>query len=580
MRQVASSINTFPVTGFGIAILPTSPRWGDGGSGNLTAFSLEIFVQEAKNSVKLELSKDEHNLIIREVFGFYSETSMYSTERKLICEMILFTSRRQAPDHSYVALFQKSALWKRACVGPLEAFPRSSFMDWSRPLDAPGMAAKADASLERRQWHTGPEFWKGILKAAFEKMDVKTKEAHIRNWVSYDDTLQTAVMEINGSNVRTSPRMSYAGTTFNNFIKPSGGKVVKSNIHLAAMDSLVSLVKSRKYGLPGYELPDREPVPNEAARPVAPVDFKVCIPVDDLLPFRQSTIDEYANAADAEVRASFNAVLVEHDKKFNPSGVPWKARGGRAAPTPLESIAAAHATRLPPRPNAPTLEALVGKVEVAGGVPQHYSLIADEKGRFYVLGKADEIISNTEPLLLIKGNYKTGHVATKVMDDTLNWLEYNVNIDTLVAAQKGIPADMQEKVSGRPQAMGGLLMELERAGIVHPKLRNHVVTRVDGPPRKYTIASEGPACLVASERGELRQGTRPSRQNLSHFLDIPMLKSSPHLRLVQMLTIDPGNGRLTGEFPGVYFKDPVRIHKDELLQISWEAAAGAAAAGA
>lgn len=111
----------------------------------------------------------------------------------------------------------------------------------------------------------------------------------------------------------------------------------------------------------------------------------------------------------------FQEVLKEHDREFNPSGVPWKSKRP-ASDTPdvqKESLAVS----VPPVADIPNKTALSEKMpfqEVLGKLPFFEMLITGE-GELWIHGKGDGIIDRVEPLFLLHGKFMVGQSANALM---------------------------------------------------------------------------------------------------------------------------------------------------------------------
>jgi hypothetical protein len=107
--------------------------------------------------------------------------------------------------------------------------PRQEFKDWTKPLYEVAQRS-IDANAERRQWHSGCDFWVTVLLQIFEKMGLSPIVAcHVRHWTLHDSTLAMAVMQVSQMSSRQGPQLGFAGVTWKNFIRVNAGIAVAAN---------------------------------------------------------------------------------------------------------------------------------------------------------------------------------------------------------------------------------------------------------------------------------------------------------------------------------------------------------------
>jgi len=117
------------------------------------------------------------------------------------------------------------------------------------------------------------------------------------------------------------------------------------------------------------------------------------------------------------VEKEFISIIQEHDKGYNPSGVPFKSkRPAEANPEDLEKENLAVA--IPRLADGPTTkDALKEKTsfQVLQGKQAFMEHVVTEKGDYYIWGIDDGILPKDEPLFQLRGRFKLRQAATAVM---------------------------------------------------------------------------------------------------------------------------------------------------------------------
>ena len=401
-----------PITAISVVFLPNTSEWGQGMQ---TGRQLTEKIALARANVISKLSEDVNSLVVVECVAMFDVDTMYSTDRELRVDFILAFSNQVDAGGKLQSIFTKSALVKRRGVpGLVPVFPRKSFLDWTKAIMVHDHG-NMDASTERRQWLSGSGLFRGIMLALFKDLGATTSMAcQVRDCTPYDDQLALAVMELRCSDVQGSlPRLGYVAGTWKDIL---GSYAIRANMLASITEHLIRMVKSKKYMLPGFRDMGPEPKIDEKHRPTIQEDsFKVCCPrANDELPIRQALYDQWATNP---VTASLWKDLVDgHDKEFNKSGVPFKAK--RSADVPLLEVAESNAITIAPDPACPaTKEALLAaskgqEVQASKGP---FEFVVTESGELYIIATDDVVADKKEPLFLLRGRFKVGQAANALM---------------------------------------------------------------------------------------------------------------------------------------------------------------------
>jgi hypothetical protein len=84
---------------------------------------------------------------------------------------------------------------------------------------------------------------------------------------------------------------------------------------------------------------------------------------------------------------------------------------------------------------------------------------------------------------------------------------------------------------------------------------------------KYVVASES---MCAFEVPVVEGVAAPTRETMAAHLCLDMLKKSPHLKILFELRYEAIGNRLNSGMPSIFLTEPVRITKDEVVQLSWK----------
>lgn len=355
MIKHASEVHSAnPARSASLFFLPNSPVWGAGGGGRISAAEFKEFAAKAADDAKSALmNKAINNWESKEIVGMFNDKDFYSPERKLRVDFVMVISNIKTGSGQLVSEFANSALWKREAVpGLLTSLPRMYFRDWSKALEISSDTVR-DANVDRRQWMSGKSFYQQILAKLFDGTAAHPKLAgQIREWTMYDDSLAQATLACNMSKDQNLPLLAWVGMTWGHFIRPGGGKVVHANVFASICDTVAALAKEGKYKLPGFTPVQVKDVNMSAQLPPQP-SFELTHPRDNDLPVKQTVLDDIlakASAAGGDLKDQVQQWLMEHDKKYNTSGQPWKGPGKREADQPIAQTLHARAIHVTPRP--------------------------------------------------------------------------------------------------------------------------------------------------------------------------------------------------------------------------------------
>ena len=574
---VAQDLTEHPDLAAHVVILPNCQRYGAPAA---TGHAYQAGVQAFKDSVIAAL-KEIPDVLVLPCSGLYDEDSMYSAVRELRVEFVLVLHSSQGVAGRATELrsiWAKSQLFKRRSLPKLvEVMPRSLFKDWSSKALVFDRGHFSEAQ-ELRQWHSGIGLLMPIIQSLCKGLNLnKDSRIIVKDMHTYDDQLAAAVMALNSSKDKGLPLFGYVGVSWGG-IEKSRNRA--ENVAEAIRDQLIGRAKEDPGALPHFKqsasIPPA-PMFNSTQRPQYSEDqYQVTCPRANYeLPVRQSVYDKFSGKAFLATNPqalgkqplSWEDIVSQHNKEFNPTGVPFKAK--RASDVTVEALAADNPDPvvLPvPGPDEPQDEAafIAAKAVVVGSGNAAFNYIVTPDGRLYISGLQDAVLSHAESLFVIKGDAKQGPAAVKLMKDSHNWIPYKLEPTSLVAVTFTSP--VQGNFSEAPLPLQELLRLLEHAGHVRVSVHLHTVVRDPTKPGSYSIAqadAEAAAIQVKVEENLSEVGDL-SYTKLCNYVDIPLLRSCTHVNIVHRFQFNPSINKMMSGFPAVFPAKPLQLHKGKI----------------
>jgi hypothetical protein len=81
------------------------------------------------------------------------------------------------------------------------------------------------------------------------------------------------------------------------------------------------------------------------------------------------------------------------------------------------------------------------------------------------------------------------------------------------------------------------------------------------------VKSDGTAAVLEVAAAE--ETSVPNKDNFLGFVNLAWLKLSPYLHPVFSLNFFETGHRINGSYPHIYLQKPIKIIKDQLLQLTW-----------
>jgi hypothetical protein len=346
VHDMSIEASLHPETFFCFCLLPNTPGYGQGGQG---AHRDKTLIAAAQVAVLEKFRESVNQLEVEEIMISYDPATMWSPWRQYRTSGLVAYSNQRDTEGKLLSRLAACQLVTRGTVpGLIAAMPRKDFRNWVADA-SPALDGNSDISAELRQHHSGIDLWRGVLKSILDGQP-PTMSVAVRDWTPVDDTLPTAIMNLNRP-PRSLPRLSYSGTVWENFIRTGGGLRLKENLQQAVYNNLAALATNGGYtfpGLPGLKPPSTT---NSMEKPALKLDYDLCAVSgsgNKNLAIRQVKLSEWEKTLPL-VKELLGAHVAEHNRQVNPDGVPYKANSRPRDPIqPQEDL---KGKRLPPLEN-------------------------------------------------------------------------------------------------------------------------------------------------------------------------------------------------------------------------------------
>lgn len=253
--KVSASLRGQYTRAAALVILPNCPGWWAGAGGTLTPAALDAVIAEAQTDVVAEFLKPEHAMEVRRIVGLYDTTSLTSRpDRTLPLQMLMCVSAEKDATGKLMSLWAHSTTWRRHAVSALlPCRPRSEYQDWTRAMGTG--TERLDSSLERRQWHSGEDFYADLFAQVLSRVPMSGRDlCMIKDWCFYEDSMARGIMKLIMKKSESLPGLAYTGATWKAFIRPGAGEAVEANVACSVRDALAFHLKEKRYEINGFVL--------------------------------------------------------------------------------------------------------------------------------------------------------------------------------------------------------------------------------------------------------------------------------------------------------------------------------------
>ena len=416
ITKAAESISVSPEKACAIIICPNTGVYGDSYN--------DATIMTAANDVEDLLKDPDLGIMYRPVSLTFDESTIPQQSSRPGQHSAFFVlSSAESSAGKPRSHFVMSKLWIRKCVPQI---PIQKLKDSVNPLaEMPKGDFNPEKDLSksqrRKQWFAGWKFAASIRGKLWQGMPVAT--TNYAAWIDvygYDFSLGQCVQRsaFGGDSERLRQPTEMVCSLFWADIDTTisdHNDLLLSFHHRACRRSLKQLLREKTYFLEGWaEAAFTETGSSPAYKPS---EYKATFPAaSGDLPFRQEWVmlmqDKFKTS---EVAADFQAMVENHDKKFNPSrelhsGETLKRKAASAIQKP-------NADEIPYEEGAPDTKEKFLEVNkntlVLEAVGQEF--LFTQKGELWCHGKVDDVVDTKLPIALIYGFYKLGANAEAEM---------------------------------------------------------------------------------------------------------------------------------------------------------------------
>jgi len=363
------------------------------------------------------------DLAWRSVGLYISMDGMYSADRAGHHELLMLVSKQANKGGKLRSEFANSFLWKRRRVSePVQLLQRKDFLNPTASMQRHDVRNLSHPQ-ELRQHFTGVSMWNQIIKDVW--VDVPANRADVCVYVDlcpYDSNFIQAIIHQKSENSTlgvTVPQAACVSIAWVQLEQPTDKQRIAQFLKKATRTTIYLETMDKRYKLPAlsediFSRPKIETVPS-----IHLSDYTVCRPQDDgTLPILQTCHDEWS--AVPGVDAEFKELVDQHNKKYNPSGVPWKAQKRTSlaqAPDVQDDVEAEDKVAQPinAKDGDPTTKEEADKAYGAGYTipvqPAGVELLVYTDHGFFIHSNTDVVVSTHHTLGLLKGEFKLGNDA-------------------------------------------------------------------------------------------------------------------------------------------------------------------------
>jgi len=444
----------------------------------------ELAIEAAHDDVEVLLKNENLGLYVRRAcLVFSAETPCRTRPATLPCWILM--SNAVDDKGALVSSFANSKLFQTK--GSVD-IKRKQEVDFVNPTSLIFRGGDDFSKSQRlKQEVSGKDLYSKVRESLWTGMKLSPKHAGICIDVfGYDDSFAESII---AASLKSRPKepTELLVTTIWAKSDVEGGDLRKRQVSwvMAAQRRYVERMVMEKYlKLDGVDV-DAIAVPKE--KPTYNTDdFLLCMPTaEGSLALRQSMLDEYQSRF-ARLQDQFQAMIANHDKKYNLSGVPYKSNGKRSA-EPIEDQQASSFPEQDVKESKAELEKGGAIYCCPSNQPDVFELIISHKGQLYIHALADGIASNQQPLCNIHGKFHTGtdvealDKANNKKNDDKKAAIMDVEIkDTGFIAQWAVPPSWPNPFSEGPKSLSDFLdFLLSEKNVVDPMVACHKLERID-----------------------------------------------------------------------------------------------------
>jgi len=254
------------------------------------------------------------------------------------------SSNKCSSGKSFACVFHQCHLSVRGrSICELEVLRCSDYINPCAALSRQvGGATSLSKAQRSKQWYTGRAFWDGVRSSVLGRMNLSSSDGVI--WVdlfSYDDKLQQSVIQCHCRQNVKQPNEAVISTVWATMgvteskTDDKQDKVDNARIEAFLKKSLClftsRLIKEKVLKFEDLDV-DMATTATQSQRPTFdPAAYtQTCPNANKELPIRQDVLDLMSAKLKSDAaKQEFDKIVKDHNKEFNPSGVPYKGEKKR-----------------------------------------------------------------------------------------------------------------------------------------------------------------------------------------------------------------------------------------------------------
>ena len=352
--------------------------------------------------------------------------SISSRTRSSVHPMWLCISNQVNADGEMVSRFANSEIWRRRAVHGIQMKTVANFV-----VPFTGTTPVLPGNLSKSQMHkqhiAGIDLWDKVRENLWKGMGLTPSHGcAMVDLLPYDDSLLLSSVQCLAKNRPKEPQEMVISCSWAR--GDQDGDKRRPNVEWltdAIRRSMDRFVRSKLLVLEGFDYKDFSP---EGTAPVNDVQlYALTFPTaEGHLAMKQTALDEWS-VKFARTKKDFDEAVDKHNKKFNPSGFPYKADGQkRAAPvTEDDGEEGAAFTDDCIVASLDELKKSDGKLCIVRSFLSHVQLVFTSTGALYLHALESGVVSSKRPLCQIFGEYHSGEAevqkANKRKVQLVNW---------------------------------------------------------------------------------------------------------------------------------------------------------------
>ena len=559
----------------------------------------ELAIDEAVEEVEDLLRVDTYSLRVRRGIVDLDEESLGGprSKRPGFCTIWRVQSDEKDPQNpkpqkvKYVSELEPSYMFKRGrAEKDLKVLAHMDHVNPCAALVRQSQGADGLTKAQRsKQWHTGVAFWDGFTSSVLKGLGLRVTDGVA--WVDlcpYDDKLQHSIIQAYGRRSAQEPTQMVISPIWANMGHHGRGpqaieKVDNARVETFLKKSVRNFCASRMRDgtLKFSEVPVVDHAKAEPATEAPTLDskqfVKTCPNAAGFLPLRQDILDLLHQKVTSEThKKAVEQLIEEHNKKHNPSGVPFKGDAKRPAPSnPDEDAEAQSAKVFPPESDGPrSRDDFAQENIIVGQNSSHEFMIKD--GQLWAHALEDCLISTRQPCVKFWGEYLCGQDKKKdiAKHQHNNYMWEVTSYDFIAAFGKQKNKKVEEYKNYLPCKFSEFMAHLEENGRVNVSLECHDIkeTTSSGANGVETTQCEVKStedCLFLPKpvppKSKPNKGNAASAMDFSKWNFPARTHKLGRVKLVMTMHYDEENNTIIPVKPMVYLVAPIKMKKGEFV---------------